>query len=88
VFVVQPDNTVENVPVKVSSTIDGLNVIEQGIKPNDQVVIDGQANLVSGSKIRRKSSGSGGDSQDGHAPGNQRGKSGKRRHSKPAGGES
>jgi multidrug efflux system membrane fusion protein len=54
VFVVKPDMTVENVPVTVSSTSDGLNVIEKGLKPEDKVVIDGQANLVSGSKITTK----------------------------------
>jgi multidrug efflux system membrane fusion protein len=55
VFVVNPeDNTVKNVPVVASSTIDGLNVVQKGLKPGDQVVIDGQANLVSGSKVQPK----------------------------------
>jgi len=55
VFVVDPDeNTVTNVPVVAISTIDGLNVIEKGLKPGDQVVIDGQANLVDGSKVKIK----------------------------------
>jgi len=52
VFVVKPDDTVENVPVVVSRTVEGLNVIRNGVKPGDQVVTDGQANLVTGSKIR------------------------------------
>jgi membrane fusion protein, multidrug efflux system len=54
VFVVQPDSTVENVPVTVSSSIGGLDVVQKGLQPGDQVVLDGQANLVSGSKIRVK----------------------------------
>lgn len=54
VFVVKPDMTVENVPVTVSNTINGLDVIEKGPQPGSQVVTDGQANLVSGSKIRIK----------------------------------
>jgi membrane fusion protein, multidrug efflux system len=54
VFVVQPDSTVENVPVTVSSSMGGLNVVQKGLQPGDQVVLDGQANLVSGSKIRVK----------------------------------
>jgi membrane fusion protein, multidrug efflux system len=54
VFVVQPDSTVENVPVTVSSSISGLDVVQKGLQPGDQVVMDGQANLVSGSKIRVK----------------------------------
>ncbi|OUL21668.1 efflux transporter periplasmic adaptor subunit [Nostoc sp. RF31YmG] len=54
VFVVKPDMTVENVPVTVSNTINGLDVIEKGVQPGDRVVTDGQANLVSGNKIRIK----------------------------------
>ncbi|MEH1835336.1 MAG: efflux RND transporter periplasmic adaptor subunit [Nostoc sp.] len=54
VFVVKPDMTVQNVPVTVSSTIQGLDVVEKGPQPGDKIVTDGQANLVSGSKIRIK----------------------------------
>jgi membrane fusion protein, multidrug efflux system len=52
VFVVKPDATVENVPVVASSTIEGLSVIQKGVQPGDKVVIDGQANLVTGGKIK------------------------------------
>ncbi|MEE3715661.1 efflux RND transporter periplasmic adaptor subunit [Tumidithrix elongata RA019] len=55
VFVVNPDDsTVTNVPVVATATIDGLDVIQKGLKPGDQVVTDGQANLVTGSKVRVK----------------------------------
>ncbi|MEK0178342.1 efflux RND transporter periplasmic adaptor subunit [Microcoleus anatoxicus] len=54
VFVVKPDMTVENQPVTIGPSINGLDVIRKGIKPGDRVVIDGQANLVSGSKISIK----------------------------------
>ena len=54
VFVVKSDSTVENVPVTVSNSIGGLNVVQKGLQPGDRVVIDGQANLVTGSKIRAK----------------------------------
>ncbi len=54
VFVVKPDSTVENVPVTVSQSINGLDVIKKGLQPGMQVVTDGQANLVTGSKIRAK----------------------------------
>ena len=54
VFVVKPDSTVENVPVTVSNSIQGLDVVQKGLQPGDRVVTDGQANLVSGSKIRIK----------------------------------
>ncbi|MBD2775363.1 efflux RND transporter periplasmic adaptor subunit [Iningainema tapete] len=51
VFVVKPDKTVENVPVTVGSTIDGLSVIKSGLQPGQQVVTDGQANLVTGNQV-------------------------------------
>ena len=54
VFVVKPDSTVENVPVTISNSINGLDVVQKGLQPGTQVVTDGQANLVSGSKIRIK----------------------------------
>lgn len=54
VFVVKPDMTVENVPVAVSSTIDGLDVVQKGLQPGNQVVLDGQSNLVTGGKVRTK----------------------------------
>ena len=56
VFVYNPDdNTVDNVPVVASSTIDGLDVIQKGLQPGAQVVTDGQANLIDGSQVRVKS---------------------------------
>lgn len=51
VFRVKPDKTVENVPVTVSRTVKGLAVIAQGLQPGDEVVTDGQGNLVQGSEI-------------------------------------
>jgi hypothetical protein len=45
---------VQNTPVTVSSSISGLDVVQTGLQPGDQVVTDGQANLVSGSKVRVK----------------------------------
>ena len=56
VFVVNDEDkdnpTVTNVPVVASSTIDGLDVIQKGLKSGDRVVMDGQANLVNGSKVK------------------------------------
>jgi multidrug efflux system membrane fusion protein len=49
--------TVENVPVTVINSLNELSVIEKGIQPGDKIVIDGQANLVSGGKIRIKKPG-------------------------------
>ncbi|MEH2163682.1 MAG: efflux RND transporter periplasmic adaptor subunit [Nostoc sp.] len=67
VFVVKPDMTVENLPVTVSSTINGLDVIEKGPQPGDKIVTDGQANLVSGSKIRVKTAGNNNSNADGNS---------------------
>jgi multidrug efflux system membrane fusion protein len=80
VFVLQPDMTVQNVPVTVSSMVGGLDVIQQGLQPGQTVVTDGQANLVSGNKVRLKgaSQGSGNGAQG----------TGHRRKSGGAGGES
>ncbi|WP_339382739.1 efflux RND transporter periplasmic adaptor subunit [Microcoleus asticus] len=64
VFVAQEDDTVENVPVVVSNTINGLTVIQKGLDAGDEVVTDGQANLVDGSKIRIKTAGDAKDNLD------------------------
>jgi membrane fusion protein, multidrug efflux system len=88
VFVAKPDMTVENIPVKVSNTIDGLSVIEKGVKPGDKVVTDGQANLVTGSKIRIKTASDAVDGNDSNPDGNPNSKPRKRRSAKPVGGES
>ena len=61
VFVVKPDDTVENVPITTASSINGLTVIQTGLQPGQSVVLDGQANLVNGSKIRNKTAA---DSED------------------------
>lgn len=91
VFVVNDDDqdnpTVTNVPVVASSTIDGLDVIQKGLKSGDRVVIDGQANLVNGSKIKVKAADSSTDSSgaktsdDPNKPTSDRKKSGKGRRS-------
>ncbi|MEH2192872.1 MAG: efflux RND transporter periplasmic adaptor subunit [Nostoc sp.] len=78
VFVVKPDMTVQNVPVTVSSTIDGLDVIEKGPQPGDKIVTDGQANLVSGGKIRVKTAGNSQGANDSNQP--------RKNHSQKSGG--
>lgn len=52
VYVVKPDMTVEVRKVKPGSVIDNLTVIEDGVKPGEQVVTDGQLRLVPGSKVQ------------------------------------
>ena len=88
VFVVKPDMTVENTPVTVSSTIDGLEVIQKGIKPGDKVVTDGQANLVTGSKIRIKTASDRGGDNNSNSTVNPDSQRRRHHHAKPAGGDS
>lgn len=54
VFVVKPDATAEIRPVVAGSGSSGLTVIENGIRPGEQVVIDGQMRVVPGGKVEIK----------------------------------
>jgi multidrug efflux system membrane fusion protein len=51
VFVVQPDMTVQSRMVKTGESQDGLSLVEEGVKPGEQVVTDGQLRLVPGAKV-------------------------------------
>ena len=51
VFVIKPDQTVEARPVKVAKEEGGISLIDDGIKPGEQVVVDGQYKLQGGSKV-------------------------------------
>jgi multidrug efflux system membrane fusion protein len=52
VYVVKPDNTVENRPVIVGRTFGKKTLVEKGVEPGDTVVIDGQLRLFPGAQIR------------------------------------
>ncbi|HEY9604680.1 MAG TPA: efflux RND transporter periplasmic adaptor subunit [Allocoleopsis sp.] len=54
VYVVKPDKTVELRTVAVGNTVGSETVIKQGLKPGEQVVTDGQFNLVPGAKVEVK----------------------------------
>ncbi len=54
VYVVKPDHTVEIRPITVQSTAGSKSVISRGLNPGEQVVVDGQLRLVSGSRIESK----------------------------------
>jgi multidrug efflux system membrane fusion protein len=58
VFVVN-DNQARIQPVKVATTQDFTAVIQDGIKPGDTVVTDGQLSLRPGSKVRERAQGAG-----------------------------
>lgn len=55
VYVVKADTSVEVKKVKTGTTVDDLQVIEDGLKPGEQVVTDGQLRLVPGAKVQAKS---------------------------------
>ena len=55
VYVVKADTTVEVRKIKTGTTVDDLEVIEEGLKPGEQVVTDGQLRLVPGAKVQAKS---------------------------------
>jgi membrane fusion protein, multidrug efflux system len=64
VFVVKPDLTVELRPVVVQRTLNGESVVEQGLKPGETVVTDGQLQLVPGSRVEVKNRSSAASSQE------------------------
>ena len=51
VFVVKPDLTVESRAVATGEMLNGETVISGGVKPGEKVVVDGQLQLVPGSKV-------------------------------------
>jgi multidrug efflux system membrane fusion protein len=73
VYVVKSDSTVEMRTVKTGATIDTMTAIEDGLKPGEQVVTDGQLRLVPGSKVQTK-----GQAASGQGSPNNQGGSGRR----------
>lgn len=59
VYVAKADGTAEIRTVKPGTTMDSMTVIEEGLKPGEQVITDGQLRLVPGSKIQVKGQGQG-----------------------------
>jgi len=54
VFVIKPDLTVESRPVLVTRTFADLAVVDKGVTPGENVVTDGQLQLVPGTKVEIK----------------------------------
>lgn len=69
VYVVKADATVEVRTVKPGTTIDNMTVIDEGLKPGEQVVTDGQLRLVPGSKVQQKGAGRGQGGDQSASPG-------------------
>lgn len=61
VYVVKFDSTVEMRVIKPGPMADTMTVIEDGLKPGEQVVTDGQLRLVPGTKVQVKGQGQGGN---------------------------
>ena len=79
VYVVKADSTVEVRTVKTGSTIDNMTVIDDGLKPGEQVVTDGQLRLVPGAKVQQKGASRGQGADQGASP-SQGNQGGGRRH--------
>jgi multidrug efflux system membrane fusion protein len=54
VFVVKPDQTVESRPVATGRTIGEETIVNQGLKPGEVVVTDGQLRLSPGARVEIK----------------------------------
>ena len=59
VYVVKADGTAEMRTVKIGTAMDTMTVIEEGLKPGEQVVTDGQLRIVPGAKVQVKAPGQG-----------------------------
>ncbi len=57
VYVVKPDQTVEERPVMIGVEHDGGTVVEKGLQAGETVVTDGQLRLVPGIKVKTAESG-------------------------------
>ena len=80
VYVVKFDSTAEMRVIKPGPAADTMTVIDDGLKPGEQVVTDGQLRLVPGAKVQVKGQGQGGNQggQGNQGQGNQGGGSGRR----------
>jgi len=54
VFVVTPEESAEVRPVVSGTAYQGVTVIDKGLKPGEQVVVDGQMRVIPGGKIQIK----------------------------------
>jgi multidrug efflux system membrane fusion protein len=52
VFVVKPDQTVENRVVRLGQSVDNRIVVESGVSVGETVVTDGQMRLIPGTRVR------------------------------------
>jgi multidrug efflux system membrane fusion protein len=50
-YLINPDKTVEMRPIKVAQTEGNLALVDDGLKPGEQVVVDGQYKLQPGAHV-------------------------------------
>jgi membrane fusion protein, multidrug efflux system len=50
-YLIKPDKTVEMRPIKVAQTEGNLALINEGLEPGEQVVVDGQYKLQPGARV-------------------------------------
>src|ERR1041384_6645115 len=81
VYVVKADGTAEMRTVKTGTAMDTMTVIEEGLKPGEQVVTDGQLRIVPGAKVQVKAPGQGGRGGQGQGGEGQGGQGGGRQRS-------
>src|SRR5256884_3407167 len=70
VYVVKADGTAEMRTVKTGTAMDTMTVIDEGLKPGEQVVTDGQLRIVPGAKVQVEGKGQGGGGGGGSQGGN------------------
>jgi multidrug efflux system membrane fusion protein len=68
VYVLKTDDTVESRPVVSPRTVAGEAVIDEGLKPGETIVVDGQARLISGAKVEITNDADLGGAQPGRTP--------------------
>jgi multidrug efflux system membrane fusion protein len=51
VLVLKPDSTLEYRPVTLGMRLDGLRVVEEGLKPTDTIVVNGMQHVMAGAKV-------------------------------------
>jgi membrane fusion protein, multidrug efflux system len=76
VYVVKADGTAEMRTVKTSTTVESMTVVDEGLKPGEQVVTDGQLRIVPGAKVQVRGQGQGGRGQGGGQGGQDQGQGG------------
>ncbi|HEU6446968.1 MAG TPA: efflux RND transporter periplasmic adaptor subunit [Verrucomicrobiae bacterium] len=68
IYVVKADDTVEERPIKIGISYDGMTVIDRGLKADETVVTDGQLRLAPGMKVAVKSPSAQDDTTSNTAP--------------------